>query len=57
MENATIKQVADFFKIGDGKVGDDPRNSLTAFAKEWKELPESSRGQFRVGIGSGTLTY
>lgn len=54
---ATIKQVADYFKIGDGTVAADPRNSLSAFGKEWRELPEDEKQQIRQGIGDGTLTY
>lgn len=57
MADATIKQVADFFKIGDGKVSTDPRNSLTAFSKEWKELSDDEKTQLKQGIGDGTLTY
>jgi hypothetical protein len=57
MADATIKQVADFFKIGNGTVSDDVRNGLTAFAKEWKELSTDSKNQLKAGIGDGTLTY
>lgn len=57
MALATIKQVADFFKIGGGKVSDDPRNSLTAFSHEWKALTDQDREQLKTGIGEGTFTY
>lgn len=54
---ATIKQVADFFKIGDGTVSADSRNQLTAFSREWKSLDEKSKEDIRNGIGDGTLNY
>jgi len=54
---ASITDVARFFKIGDGKVSTDERNSLSAFAKEWKDVPDESKAELRKGIGDGTLTY
>lgn len=57
MAEATIKAVADFFKIGDGTVSADSRNSLTAFGREWKALSDESKTQLKQGIGTGTLTY
>jgi len=57
VSKATITEVARFFKIGDGKVSTDPRNSLSAFAKEWKEVSEAGKTELRQGIGDGSLTY
>jgi hypothetical protein len=52
MGNATIKQVADFFKTGDPE-----RDRLKAFSDEWKTLDEDSKAQIKAGIGDGSLTY
>jgi hypothetical protein len=57
MADATIKEVAEFFKIGDGSVSADSRNSLSNFGKEWRELDEAGKTQLREGIGNGSLTY
>lgn len=57
MAAATIKQVADYFKVGDGTVSADPRNSLTKFSGEWKMLSDAEKEQIRNGIGDGTFTY
>lgn len=57
MSEATIKQVADYFKIGDGTVSTDPRNSLTSFSREWKQLSDEEKAQIRGGIGDRTFTY
>jgi hypothetical protein len=54
---ASIKDVADFFKIGDGTVSADPRNSLTAFSKEWKALSEDEKAAIRNGIGDKSYDY
>lgn len=56
-QTASIKTVADFFKIGDGTVSADPRNSLTAFSKEWKALTDDEKAQIRDGIGDGSFDY
>jgi hypothetical protein len=52
MAEVSIKQVADFFKIGDGTTGEggDPRNSLTAFSKEWKELSDTDKAEIKAGV-------
>lgn len=52
MTDASIKQVADFFKTGDPQ-----RDSLKQFSDEWKQLPEADKAQLRAGIGDGSLTY
>ena len=49
MPEATLKQVAEFFRL--------PGESLTDFAKQWKELPEADKDQIKGGIGDGSLTY
>jgi hypothetical protein len=54
---ASIKEVAEYFKVGDGTVSDDPRNSLTVFSREWKALDETDKTQIRDGIGNGTYDY
>jgi hypothetical protein len=51
MAEVSIKQVADYFKIGDGTVSADPRNSLTAFSKEWKALSAEEKEWFKTAIG------
>jgi hypothetical protein len=54
---ASIKDVADFFKVGDGTVSTDARNSLSAFSKEWKALSEDEKAQIRNGIGDKSYDY
>jgi hypothetical protein len=49
MPDATLKQVADFFRL--------PGETLKQFSDEWKELPEADRADLKKGIGDGTLTY
>ena len=49
MADATLKQVADFFRK-DGE-------TLSQFADEWKNLPDADKAQIKAGIGSGSLTY
>lgn len=46
MSNATIKDVADFFKTGDPK-----RDSLGAFKDEWMSLTEEERDFFKDEVG------
>jgi hypothetical protein len=53
MAEVSIKTVADFFKIGDGTTNSetgDPRNSLTAFSKEWKALTDEDKAEIKVGV-------
>lgn len=53
MADVTIKEVADFFKIGDGTTNPetgDPRNSLTAFSKEWKQLTDADKAEVKAGV-------
>jgi hypothetical protein len=52
MTDATIKDVADYFKTGEAS-----RDTLSQFAKEWKELSEASKAQIRTGVGDESLTY
>lgn len=52
MAEATLKQVAEYFRSGEGGY-----ESLSAFSKDWKLLSETDRAQIREGIGNGTLTY
>lgn len=49
---ASIKDVADFFRSGDG-----PKVTLKEFSDEWKALSDGDKAQLREGIGNGTLTY
>lgn len=53
MATVSIKQVADFFKIGDGTTssdGGDPRNSLSSFSKEWNALTDDEKAEIKAGI-------
>lgn len=52
MADISIKQVADFFKIGDGTTADDPRNSLSAFSKEWKALSDAEKAEVKTMIAA-----
>jgi len=49
MADATLKQVADFFRK-DGE-------TLSQFAEEWKNLPDVDKAHLKAGIGDGSLTY
>lgn len=53
----SIKTVAEYFKIGDGSTQDDARNSLSAFAREWKALSDRDKDDIRSGIADGTYDY
>lgn len=49
MADATLKQVADFFKM--------PGKTLKEFSAEWARLTGDDKAQLKAGIGDGTLTY
>ncbi len=56
MPEITIKTVAEYFKIGDGTTNSqtgDPRNSLGAFAREWKALSDDDKAEIKDGIANG----
>lgn len=53
MPEISIKQIADFFQIGDGTKNaetGDPRNGLGSFAKEWKALSDEEKAEFKAGV-------
>lgn len=47
MPEPTLGEIKDFFGYP----------SLTAFAKDWKEMPVPDREQIKKGLGDGSLTY
>lgn len=47
MAEASLKEIKDFFGY----------ESLSAFSKDWKILPETDRKDIREGLSNGTLTY
>lgn len=49
MAIATIKQIADFFRL-EGE-------TLSDFSAQWKALPDEDKAQLREGLGNGTLNY
>lgn len=46
---ATIKQVADFFRLEGEKLAD--------FSAQWKALPDTDKEQIKRGLGDGSLDY
>lgn len=43
MPDATIKQIADFFRTGDAE-----RDRLSNFANEWKQLNDDDKAEIRT---------
>lgn len=49
-DTVSIKDVFEYFKIGDGEKSTDPRNSLSEFSKEWRNLTTEDKDEIKAGI-------